>query len=84
MPAVGCFGARKLQVSERLRGFVCSMQIEMSEVKKEFYEFKRDVVGGERNFRSGKTASEKVRHSRPQCLTDDPPSGRMLLWALTA
>ena len=63
MPAVGCFGARKLQVSVRLRGFVCSMQIEMSEVKKEFYEFKRDVVGGERNFRSGKTASEKVRHS---------------------
>ena len=60
------------------------MQIEMSEVKKEFYEFKRDVVGGERNFRSGKTASEKVRHSRPQCLTDDSPSGRMLLWALTA
>jgi len=45
---------------EKLKTYLEESDIEMSEVKKEFYEFKRDVVGGERNFRSGKTASEKV------------------------
>lgn len=36
----------------------CDMRI--AEIKKEAYEFKRDIVVGAENFRTGKTAAEKV------------------------
>lgn len=45
---------------DKLKAMLENADISTSEVKKDYYEFKRDVVGGERNFRAGKSVTEKV------------------------
>ena len=44
--------------------------VRISEIKKDAYEFKRDIVTGAENFRTGKTIAEKVaqrRREAPPC-----------------
>ena len=44
--------------------------VRISEIKKDAYEFKRDIVTGAENFRTGKTIAEKAaqrRQEAPPC-----------------
>jgi hypothetical protein len=41
--------------------YVCVVWL--AELKKEAYEFKRDIVVGAENMRTGKTIAEKVTHT---------------------
>jgi chromosome segregation ATPase len=43
-----------------LRAQMEECELRIAEIKKEAYEFKRDIVVGAENFRTGKTAAEKV------------------------
>ena len=53
-------GLRYNVVTSNVQAMLENADISTSEVKKDYYEFKRDVVGGERNFRAGKSVTEKV------------------------
>jgi hypothetical protein len=52
---------------DTLRAVLEETDIRIAELKKEAYEFKRDIVVGAENMRTGKTVAEKVYSIQQHC-----------------
>lgn len=68
---------------DTLKAVLEETDIRIADLKKEAYEFKRDIVVGAENMRTGNTMAEKVRresstnNTRSRCLrVDEPYPGR--------
>ena len=53
-------GSNSEKLLDSLRASMEETDVRISEIKKDAYEFKRDIVTGAENFRTGKTVAEKA------------------------
>ena len=54
------------QLMDTLRARMEECDVRIAEIKKDAYEFKRDIVVGAENMRTGKTMAEKVLYARSE------------------